>query len=39
MRIRYSPRATRDLEEIREYLAELSPQGASNLMAAIFFGN
>ena len=28
MRIRYSPRATRDLDAIHEYLAERSPRGA-----------
>src|ERR1051326_5342475 len=36
MRIRYSPRATRDLHAIYEYLVERSPRGAGNVMAAIF---
>ena len=36
MRIRYSPRATRDLDAIHEYLAKRSPRGAANVMAAIF---
>ena len=36
MRIRYSPRATRDLEAIHEYLAKRSPGGAVNVMTAIF---
>jgi plasmid stabilization system protein ParE len=36
MRIRYSPRAARDLDAIYEYLAERSPRGAFNVMAAIF---
>ena len=36
MKVRYSPRATRDLASIREYLSRLSPKGAANVMAAIF---
>jgi toxin ParE1/3/4 len=36
MTIRYSPRATRDLESIREYLSRRSPQGAINVLTAIF---
>jgi plasmid stabilization system protein ParE len=36
MRIRYSPRATRDLDSIREFLAQRSPRGAVNVMAAMF---
>ena len=36
MTIRYSPRATRDLESIREYLAKRSPQGAINVLTAIY---
>jgi plasmid stabilization system protein ParE len=36
MRIRYSPRATRDLDAIHEYLAMRSPRGAVNVMTAIF---
>jgi toxin ParE1/3/4 len=35
MRIRYSPRATKDLASIHQYLTEHSPVGASNVMAAI----
>jgi addiction module RelE/StbE family toxin len=36
MRIRYSPRATSDLEAIHEYLSKRSPRGAVNVMRAIF---
>jgi toxin ParE1/3/4 len=36
MIIRYSPRATRDLESIREYLSERSPKGAVNVLTAIY---
>jgi toxin ParE1/3/4 len=36
MRVRYSPRATRDLDAIHEYLAKRSPRGAVNVMATIF---
>jgi toxin ParE1/3/4 len=36
MTIRYSPRATRDLESIRKYLAKRSPQGAINVLTAIY---
>ncbi len=36
MKIRYSRRATRDLDAIHEYLAQNSPRGAANVMAAIF---
>jgi plasmid stabilization system protein ParE len=36
MRIRYSPRATRDLEAIYEYVVKRSPRGGANVMAAIF---
>jgi toxin ParE1/3/4 len=36
MTIRYSPRATRDLELIREYLTERSPLGAINVLTAIY---
>ena len=35
MRIRYSPRATKDLASIHQYLTEHSPTGAINVMAAI----
>ena len=36
MNIRYSPRATRDLESIREYLMSRSPKGAANVLTAIY---
>ena len=36
MNLRYSPRATRDLAAIREYLSGRSPTSATNVMAAIF---
>jgi plasmid stabilization system protein ParE len=36
MTIRYSARATRDLEEIREYLNKRSPQGAISVLTAIY---
>ena len=36
MNVRYSPRATRDLESIFEYLTERSPQGAVNVLTAIY---
>jgi toxin ParE1/3/4 len=36
MKVRYSPRATRDLAAIHEYLSGRSPTGAANVMAAIF---
>jgi plasmid stabilization system protein ParE len=36
MRLRYSPRAARDLDSIFQYLSERSPRGAANVMAAIF---
>jgi toxin ParE1/3/4 len=36
MRIRYSPRAVRDLESIREYLAKTSPKAAVNVLTAIY---
>jgi addiction module RelE/StbE family toxin len=35
MRVRYSPRATRDLNSIYEYLAERNPRGAASVMAAV----
>jgi plasmid stabilization system protein ParE len=35
MRIRYSPRATKDLASICQYLTEHRPAGATNVMAAI----
>jgi len=36
MTIRYSPRATRDIESIREYLGKRSPQGAIHVLTAIY---
>jgi len=36
MRVRYSPRATRDLDAIHEYLVQRSPQGAINVLTAIY---
>jgi plasmid stabilization system protein ParE len=36
MIVRYSPSATKDLEAIREYLIERSPQGAVNVLTAIY---
>ena len=36
MKVRYSPQATRDLASIHEYLAERTPKGAANVMAAIY---
>ena len=35
MRVRVTPRARRDLEEIREYLEVRSPAGARNVLQAI----
>jgi hypothetical protein len=36
MKVRYSRQATRDLASTHEYLAERSPKGAANVMAAIY---
>ncbi|MCC6886918.1 MAG: type II toxin-antitoxin system RelE/ParE family toxin [Hyphomicrobiales bacterium] len=36
MKLRYSPRAARDLAGIFYYLAQRSPRGATNVMAAVF---
>jgi len=36
MIIRYSPRATRDLEAIHEYLIQRSPKGAVSVLTAIY---
>ena len=36
MNVRYSPRATRDLEDIHRYLTERSPRGAANVLTAIY---
>ena len=36
MRVRYSRRATRDLEAINEYLAQRSEQGVAHVIGAIY---
>jgi toxin ParE1/3/4 len=36
VKIRYSPRATKDLQEIHEYLIRRSPRGAVNVVTAIY---
>ena len=36
MIVRYSPRATRDLESIREYLARHTPKGTVSVFTAIY---
>jgi addiction module RelE/StbE family toxin len=36
MIVRYSPRATRDLQSIHEYLSKHSPRGALNVLTAIY---
>ena len=36
MNVRYSPRATSDLQSIFEYLTERSPLGAVNVLTAIY---
>ena len=36
MIVRYSPRATRDLQSIYQYLSERSPRGAINVLTAIY---
>jgi plasmid stabilization system protein ParE len=36
MIIRYSPRSSRDLEAIHAYLVQRSPQGALNVLRAIY---
>jgi toxin ParE1/3/4 len=38
MRVRYTPRARRDIGEIYAYLDERSPSGALNVLAAIYAG-
>lgn len=38
MKIRYSPQARNDLQEIFYYLNERSPSGAGNVMRAIYAG-
>ena len=35
MKVRYSPRSTRDLATIYQYLFERTPSGCANVMAAI----
>jgi toxin ParE1/3/4 len=36
MKVRYSPRACRDLEATHEFLSSRSPKGAANVLAAIY---
>jgi len=36
MKLRYSLRASRDLESIHQYLVERSPKGAVNVLTAIY---
>jgi toxin ParE1/3/4 len=36
MNVRYSPRATRDLTAIHEFLTQRSPAGAAHVLAAIY---
>jgi plasmid stabilization system protein ParE len=36
VKIRYSPRATRDLDAIYEYLIHRSPKGTINVLTAIY---
>jgi len=36
MIVRYSPRATRDLQSIHEYLSKRSTRGTLNVLAAIY---
>jgi toxin ParE1/3/4 len=36
MKVHYSPRATRDLASIRDFLSQRSLTGTANVMAAIF---
>jgi len=36
MKVRYSPRAAGDLEDILSYLDERSPQGARNVKKALY---
>ena len=36
MNVRYSARATRDLESIHEYFGKRSPRGAVNVLTAIY---
>ncbi len=35
MRVRFTPRARRDLEDVREYLETRNPAGARNVLEAI----
>jgi toxin ParE1/3/4 len=38
MRVRYTPRALRDIKRVNAYLNERSPSGALNVSAAIYAG-
>ncbi len=38
MKIRYSPQARNDLQDIFNYLSDRSPAGAENVMRAIYAG-
>ena len=38
MRVRYTPRARRDIDQIYAYLCKRSPSGALNVSAAIYAG-
>jgi toxin ParE1/3/4 len=38
MRVRYTPRARSDIEQIYRYLEEQSPAGARNVLRAIYAG-
>jgi toxin ParE1/3/4 len=38
MRVRYTPRALRDISRVYEYLNRRSPSGALNVSAAIYAG-
>ena len=38
MRVRYTPRARGDIEDIFQYIAERNPVGARNVLRAIYAG-
>jgi toxin ParE1/3/4 len=38
MKVRYSPQARNDLQDIFQYLHDRSPSGAANVMRAIYAG-
>jgi plasmid stabilization system protein ParE len=38
MKVRYSPQAGNDLQDIFQYLHDRSPSGAENVMRAIYAG-